>query len=156
MCPEIMSCLMKCQIKTINLAQFSCKQNKVIPLVQIKHFVTLTLLLILFDYLQWYIKQTDRRKCTGFLTVDMDPPGAVFRLCDVIDSKVFQVYIGKTGKRRKKHQSKGDRNKENQTQPVANKRFCSRLPLQSNSRERQDNARFPLPSHYLFRYLPEA
>lgn len=57
---------------------------------------------------------------------------------------------------RKKHQSKGDRNKENQTQPVVNKRFCSRLPLQPNSRERQDNARFPLPSHYLFRNLPEA
>ena len=63
---------------------------------------------------------------------------------------------GETGEGRKKHQSKGDRNKENQTQPVVNKRFCSRLPLQPNSRERQDNARFPLPSHYLFRYLPEA
>ena len=57
---------------------------------------------------------------------------------------------------RKKHQSKVDRNKENQTQPVVNKRFCSCLLLQPNSRERQDNARFPLPSHYLFRYLPEA
>lgn len=57
---------------------------------------------------------------------------------------------------RKKHLSKGDRNEENQTQPVVNKRFCSCLPLQPNSRERQDNARFPLPSHYLFRYLPEA
>ena len=57
---------------------------------------------------------------------------------------------------RKKHLSKGDRNEENQTQPVVNKRFFSCLPLQPNSRERQDNARFPLPSHYLFRYLPEA
>lgn len=63
---------------------------------------------------------------------------------------------GEPGERRKKHQSKGDRNKENQTQPVVNKRFCSYLPLQPNSRERQDNARFPLPSHYLFRHLPEA
>ena len=73
----------------------------------------------------------------------------------------YTVYIRITHQRksseaRKKHQSKGDRNKENQTQPVVNKRFCSRLPLQPNSRERQDNARFPLPSHYLFRNLPEA
>lgn len=68
----------------------------------------------------------------------------------------FLYDINSSSKGRKKHQSKGDRNKENQTQPVVNKRFCSRLPLQPNSRERQDNARFPLPSHYLFRYLPEA
>ena len=63
---------------------------------------------------------------------------------------------GKSREARKKHLSKGDRNEENQTQPVVNKRFFSCLPLQPNSRERQDNARFPLPSHYLFRYLPEA
>ena len=72
------------------------------------------------------------------------------------DTRLKYARLREAGIRRKKHQSKGDRNKENQTQPVVNKRFCSRLPLQPNSRERQDNARFPLPSHYLFRYLPEA
>lgn len=79
-------------------------------------------------------------------------------LYDGLNIRPFTLSEGKnlSGEARKKHQSKGDRNKENQTQPVVNKRFCSRLPLQPNSRERQDNARFPLPSHYLFRNLPEA
>ena len=70
--------------------------------------------------------------------------------------RVVPASKSKPCKKRKKHLSKGDRNEENQTQPVVNKRFFSCLPLQPNSRERQDNARFPLPSHYLFRYLPEA
>lgn len=63
---------------------------------------------------------------------------------------------GQAGAGRKKHQSKEDRFRERQTQSVVNKRFFYCLPLQPNSRERQDNARLPLPSHYLFRYLPEA
>ena len=75
---------------------------------------------------------------------------------NAVSEDFFHIDAGQAREARKKHQSKGDRNKENQTQPVVNKRFCSRLPLQPNSRERQDNARFPLPSHYLFRNLPEA
>ena len=84
-----------------------------------------------------------------------DPEVAVEEGLEPVSRQRLHVCVCQSGKQRKKHQSKGDRNKENQTQPVVNKRFCSRLPLQPNSRERQDNARFPLPSHYLFRNLPE-
>ncbi len=57
---------------------------------------------------------------------------------------------------RKKHQSKGDGNKENQTERVVKQGFCGCLPLQPNSKERQDNASFPLPSHYLSCYQLKA
>lgn len=86
----------------------------------------------------------------------VNPYRTLFVGRDMLLAQMVRIRKGQSRKGRKKHQSKGDRNKENQTQPVVNKRFCSRLPLQPNSRERQDNARFPLPSHYLFRNLPEA
>lgn len=91
-----------------------------------------------------------------FYTSFSDPPVTVVVLHEVVFCQCGHIGEGQPGVARKKHLSKGDRNEENQTQPVVNKRFCSCLPLQPNSRERQDNARFPLPSHYLFHYLPEA
>ena len=108
------------------------------------------------QYLLGYRVQGDERFHPGLLPVDADEPPPLRRRPDMARMELLDVGIGKPGEIRKKHLSKGDRNEENQTQPVVNKRFCSCLPLQPNSRERQDNARFPLPSHYLFRYLPEA
>ncbi|WP_288854855.1 hypothetical protein, partial [uncultured Bacteroides sp.] len=75
---------------------------------------------------------------------------------DMMWMQEHYIHIRQSGQGRKKHQSKEDRFRERQTQSVVNKRFLYCLPLQPNSRERQDNARLPLPSHYLFRYLPEA
>ena len=101
------------------------------------------------------IQQRNITHVLCFLTWLPDPQVSVVVFYDMLRGKLLHVDESQTGKARKKHQSKGDRNKENQTQLVVKQRFCSRLPLQPNSRERQDNARFPLPSHYLFRNLPE-
>lgn len=111
---------------------------------------------IFLHYLLGIVKQLDVGFRSCLLSVDNNPLAIVKKCLDVLFLQVVQVNECEACETRKKHQSKGDRNKENQTQPVVNKRFCSRLPLQPNSRERQDNARFPLPSHYLFRNLPEA
>jgi hypothetical protein len=85
-----------------------------------------------------------------------DPEVAVEEGLEPVGRQRLHVRVCQSGETRKKHQSKEDRFRERQTQSVVNKRFFYCLPLQPNSRERQDNARLPLPSHYLFRYLPEA
>lgn len=92
----------------------------------------------------------------GFLPVDGDITPAVGNRADVMRIEQHGVHIRQSGKGRKKHQSKGDENKENQTEHVVKQRFGSCLPLQPNSKERQDNARFPLPSHYLSCYQLKA
>ena len=111
---------------------------------------------VFFHNLLGIVKQLDVGFSSRLLSMDYYPLAIVKERFDVLFLQVIKIYEGETSERRKKHQSKGDRNEENQTQLVVNKRFCSCLPLQPNSRERQDNARFPLPSHYLLRHLPEA
>lgn len=74
----------------------------------------------------------------------------------IIQTANAYLYNNTVCKGRKKHQSKGDGNKENQTERVVKQRFCGCLPLQPNSKERQDNASFPLPSHYLSCYQLKA
>ena len=126
------------------------------PVVQMgKHKIVLLKRAITLDYLQGDVQQLHLERYTRLVTLGNNPLLAV-HLHNAVGGQFLDVHEREGGEARKKHQSKGDRNKENQTQPVVNKRFCSRLPLQPNSRERQDNARFPLPSHYLFRNLPEA
>ena len=117
---------------------------------------------VFLQYGQWNGQQRDVADGRRFSAVfQLDPSLPYPPVTEIVLYQVFTTQSGdigerQTGEARKKHLSKGDRNEENQTQPVVNKRFCSCLPLQPNSRERQDNARFPLPSHYLFHYLPEA
>ena len=121
-----------------------------------KHPAVFTQSTVFFHNLLGIIKQLDVGFRSCLLSMDNDPFTFIEKFLDVLFLQVVQVNESETCKTRKKHQSKGDRNEENQTQLVVNKRFCSCLPLQPNSRERQDNARFPLPSHYLLRHLPEA
>ena len=147
---------MEGHIETICLSQFSRKYDKMLPAVKVENLVAPTFRPVFLDDPQRNLQQPDCRGRICFFAPYMKPPRSVSGLRDVPIREPFQVGVGQAREGRKKHQSKGDRNKENQTQPVVNKRFCSRLPLQPNSRERQDNARFPLPSHYLFRNLPEA
>ena len=84
------------------------------------------------------------------------PPVTVIVLLQMFRSQCGNISERQTGEQRKKHQSKGDGNKENQTERVVKQRFCGCLPLQPNSKERQDNASFPLPSHYLSCYQLKA
>lgn len=121
-----------------------------------QQFVPFGHAVVFLDDVSGNVQQPDIRFDACFLAVRVDPQMPVERGAQVGFRQVRHIRPAQTRKGRKKHLSKGDRNEENQTQPVVNKRFCSCLPLQPNSRERQDNARFPLPSHYLFRYLPEA
>ena len=58
--------------------------------------------------------------------------------------------------KRKKHQSKGDRFGEDETQTVVCQYICSVLPHSPKCKLGQYNARFPLPIHYLFRCGLEA
>ena len=99
------------------------------------------------------VQKTDVRFGVGLLSSGDYPKVAIEECLQEVGGEVLHVRICQTRERRKKHQSKEDRNKEKQTQYVVKQQFCSRLPLQLNSKGRQDNARFPLPSHYLFRYL---
>ena len=119
-------------------------------------FQAFRMCLVLLQNHPWNVQQWNVTHVVRLFPGFSYPVLAIDILYYVFISQVLYIGKGQPGEARKKHQSKGDRNKENQTQPVVNKRFCSRLPLQPNSRERQDNARFPLPSHYLFRNLPEA
>ena len=111
-------------------------------------------LVLLYDALG-HVQQADVGLGVRLPTAGDDPEVAVEEGLEPVGRQRLHVRVCQSGEQRKKHQSKGDRNKENQTQLVVKQRFYSRLPLQPNSRERQDNARFPLPSHYLFRNLPE-
>lgn len=149
--PEIMPGHVEGQIETVHIPQFPCQHDKISPAIKIEHLVSLPLVTVFLNNPQRYIQQADRGRRICLLPAYMNPPRTVIGSCDITRSQPFQVRVSQPRERRKKHQSKGDRNKENQTQLVVNKRFYSRLPLQPNSKERQDNARFPLPSHYLFR-----
>ena len=108
------------------------------------------------DYAVGDVEQADVGHHARFLAVDVYPLVFVEVGADILFRKVAHIRERQPREGRKKHQSKEDRFRERQTQSVVNKRFFYCLPLQPNSRERQDNARLPLPSHYLFRYLPEA
>lgn len=111
---------------------------------------------ILLQYLQWYFHQWDVTHDFGLLSPLSYPPDTVRVLHDMFLSQTMNIRESQTGEQRKKHQSKGDGNKENQTERVVKQRFCGCLPLQPNSKERQDNASFPLPSHYLSCYQLKA
>ena len=147
---------MKGHVEAVCPSQFSGELDEIPPAIEVENPVAFTLVAVFLDDLQRHVQQADGRGRFGLLAPDVYPVRSVVRLRDVFFGQAFQVGVGQPREGRKKHLSKGDRNEENQTQPVVNKRFCSCLPLQPNSRERKDNARFPLPSHYLFRYLPEA
>lgn len=118
--------------------------------------------LVFLQYGQGYGQQWNIADGRGLPTVfQFDPSFSYPPVSEIVLYQILFVQTGnigecQTGEARKKHQSKEDRFRERQTQSVVNKRFFYCLPLQPNSRERQDNARLPLPSHYLFRYLPEA
>jgi len=112
-------------------------------------------LVFLYDTLG-NVQKTDVRFGVSLLSSGDYPQVTVEECLQAVGGEVLHVRIRQTRETRKKHQSKEDRFRERQTQSVVNKRFFYCLPLQPNSRERQDNARLPLPSHYLFRYLPEA
>ena len=118
-------------------------------------FQAFRMCLVLLQNHPWNVQQWNVTHVVRLFPGFSYPVLAIDILYYVFISQVLYIGKGQPGEQRKKHQSKGDRNKENQTQLVVKQRFCSRLPLQPNSRERQDNARFPLPSHYLFRNLPE-
>lgn len=102
------------------------------------------------------VEQLNLRQDRRFLAGDMNPLVIVEIRADIVVREVIQFAIGQAREARKKHQSKGDGNKENQTERVVKQRFCGCLPLQPNSKERQDNASFPLPSHYLSCYQLKA
>ena len=102
------------------------------------------------------LQQRHRHTLRSLLAVVVEPMRAVYPQRDVLIRQHQNIHVSHARKRRKKHQSKGDGNKENQTERVVKQRFCGCLPLQPNSKERQDNARFPLPSHYLSCYQLKA
>ncbi len=112
--------------------------------------------LVLLYYLSGNIQQSDIGFSVDILSAGDNPQVAIKECLKVIRCKVLHIGIRQTRERRKKHQSKGDGNKENQTERVVKQRFCGCLPLQPNSKERQDNASFPLPSHYLSCYQLKA
>ena len=108
------------------------------------------------DYAVGDVEQADVGHHARFLAVDVYPLVFVEVGADILFRKVAHIRERQPREGRKKHQSKGDGNKENQTERVVKQRFCGCLPLQPNSKERQDNARFPLPSHYLSCYQLKA
>ena len=112
--------------------------------------------LVLFENCQRDIQQRDIAHIICLLACLANPIVSVVVLHDMLGGELLNIYKCQSRKGRKKHQSKGDGNKENQTERVVKQRFCGCLPLQSNSKERQDNARFPLPSHYLSCYQLKA
>ena len=122
----------------------------------IEKFVAFPFTLVFFHDTPWNIKEKYITLAFCFLPFEPYPKISLAVRVQIGNIQIAHISICDASEARKKHLSKGDRNEENQTQPVVNKRFCSCLPLRPNSRERQDNARFPLPSHYLFHYLPEA
>ena len=65
------------------------------------------------EYLFRYRVQGDERLHVGLLPVDADVTPAVRRPADMVRMEQHDVHIRQTGEGRKKHQSKGDRNKEN-------------------------------------------
>ena len=65
------------------------------------------------EYLFRYRVQGDERLHVGLLPVDADVTPAVRRPADMVRMEQHDVHIRQTGEARKKHQSKGDRNKEN-------------------------------------------
>ena len=122
----------------------------------IKDMVVEPLIRVFLDDAFGNIQQADTAFGIGFLTSRDDPQVTVEHSLKVVRGQPFHVGISQPRERRKKHQSKGDGNKENQTERVVKQRFCGCLPLQPNSKERQDNASFPLPSHYLSCYQLKA
>lgn len=71
---EIVSCLMKCKFKSINFTQLVGEHNEIRTTIQIENLVILSLFPIFLYYLQRNIQQSDRRQCSCFLAVDMNPP----------------------------------------------------------------------------------
>lgn len=118
--------------------------------------------LVFLQYGQGYGQQWNIADGRGLPTVfQFDPSFSYPPVSEIVLYQILFVQTGnigecQTGETRKKHQSKGDGNKENQTERVVKQRFCGCLPLQPNSKERQDNASFPLPSHYLSCYQLKA
>lgn len=112
-------------------------------------------LILLYDALG-HVQQADVGLGVCLATAGDDPEVAVEEGLEPVGRQCLHVRVCQSGEQRKKHQSKGDGNKENQTERVVKQRFCGCLPLQPNSKERQDNARFPLPSHYLSCYQLKA
>ena len=112
-------------------------------------------LVLLYDALG-NVQQADVGLGVRLAPAGDDPEVAVEEGLEPVGRQRLHVRVCQSGKARKKHQSKGDGNKENQTERVVKQRFCGCLPLQPNSKERQDNARFPLPSHYLSCYQLKA
>ena len=70
------------------------------------------------EYLFRYRVQGDERLHVGLLPVDADVTPAVRRRADMVRMEQHDVHICQPRERRKKHQSKGDGNKENQTERV--------------------------------------
>lgn len=66
--------LMKCKFKSVNFTQLVGEHNEIRTTIQIEDLVILSLFPIFLYYLQRNIQQSDRRQCSCFLAVDMDPP----------------------------------------------------------------------------------
>lgn len=119
-------------------------------------FQAFRMCLVLLQNHPWNVQQWNVTHVVRLFPGFSYPVLAIDILYYVFISQVLYIGKGQPGQRRKKHQSKGDGNKENQTERVVKQRFCGCLPLQPNSKERQDNASFPLPSHYLSCYQLKA
>ena len=78
------SCKMKGQIKAISLSQFTCQHDKIPAGVNVEYFIPSSLAAVFLDDPEGNIQQTDGRKRVGLLPVDMNPPGAVLSLRNII------------------------------------------------------------------------
>ena len=112
-------------------------------------------LVFLYDTLG-NVQKTDVRFGVGLLSAGDYPQVAVEECLQVVGGEVLHVGIRQTREKRKKHQSKGDRFGEDETQTVVCQYICSVLPHSPKCKLGQYNARFPLPIHYLFRCGLEA
>ena len=112
--------------------------------------------LVLVDDVLRHVQQADVRLHSRLLAARLYPQIPVEGNLQVFFREVRHVAPAQPREARKKHQSKGDRFGEDETQCVVCQLICNALPHSPKCKLGQYNARFPLPSHYLFQYGLEA
>ena len=94
-----------------------------------QQFAVLGNAFVLVDDMLCHVQQADVRFHSRFLSACLYPQVPVEGNLQVLFREVRHVTPAQSGITRKKHQSKGGRNKENQTQLVVKQQFCGSLPL---------------------------
>ena len=106
------------QRKAVCFSQLRNKCEEMLAAVKVEHPVAVPLVFVLIDYFHRDVQQPDRGQRVRLLSPVVYPPSAVISLRDVVRLQPFQIGKRQSGEARKKHQSKGDRFRENKTQDV--------------------------------------